>query len=334
MGQLGGGFLLRGRLRARAPAEWHNPATSRRGVASSNPLCPGSWAEGVRYATPNGEKPTPAAGQRDGLPGDRLPWPPGLPEWPIRSGGPGPPGLFPRRRSSIKRGSERWDRSGGAMAAGKRRGSPGTARIGGGNAPPGRRIAQPEGPKNGRRNPQSAARPPAPHEGVYVTPCANQYRYQQARSLGRRPHSAQASGSSKSSSRSTSSRDSPTSAARNWSSQKLTWRVPQHRPSRRSSQTAEPRRPDGRARTPGPHLTLWVGPHPAHRRIPVDKASPADLAALAYDSALYRNRPPPDLGRRRSVGVRRPQPHQQAEIDPKQANTTKGHRQAGRSTRP
>ena len=32
----------------------------------------------------------------------------------------------------------------------------------------------------------------------------------------------------------------------------------------------------------------WVGPHPAHQRIPMAKAS---LAALAYDSALYRSRP-------------------------------------------
>ena len=43
-------------------------------------------------------------------------------------------------------------------------------------------------------------------------------------------------------------------------------------PSRRSGQTVETRRPDGRARASGPHLTPWVGPHPAHRRIPVAKA--------------------------------------------------------------
>ena len=55
-----------------------------------------------------------------------------------------------------------------------------------------------------------------------------------------------------------------------------------------SGQTAETRRPDRRARAPGPHLTPWVGPHPAHRRIPLAKAS---IVALAYDSAPYRNRP-------------------------------------------
>ena len=32
----------------------------------------------------------------------------------------------------------------------------------------------------------------------------------------------------------------------------------------------------------------WMGPHPAHRRIPVAKTL---LAALAYDSALYGSRP-------------------------------------------
>ena len=62
----------------------------------------------------------------------------------------------------------------------------------------------------------------------------------------------------------------------------------EYRPSRRSGQTAETRRPDGRARAPGPHLTPWLGPHPAHRRIPVAKAP---IAALAYDSAPYRSRP-------------------------------------------
>ena len=51
---------------------------------------------------------------------------------------------------------------------------------------------------------------------------------------------------------------------------------------------AETRRPDGRARALGPNLTPWVGPHPAHRRIPVAKAP---ITALAYDPAPYRNRP-------------------------------------------
>ena len=63
----------------------------------------------------------------------------------------------------------------------------------------------------------------------------------------------------------------------------------EYRPSRRSGQTAETRRPDGRARAPGPHLTPWVGPHPPHRRIPVAKTP---IAILAYDSAPYRSRPP------------------------------------------
>ena len=62
----------------------------------------------------------------------------------------------------------------------------------------------------------------------------------------------------------------------------------EYRPSRRSGQTAATRRPDGRSRSPGPHLTPWVGPHPPHRRIPVAKAP---IATLAYDSAPYRNRP-------------------------------------------
>ena len=62
----------------------------------------------------------------------------------------------------------------------------------------------------------------------------------------------------------------------------------EYRPSRRSSQTAETRRADRRARAPGPHLTPWVGLHPAHRRIPVAKAP---IAALAYDSAPYQSRP-------------------------------------------
>ena len=34
-------------------------------------------------------------------------------------------------------------------------------------------------------------------------------------------------------------------------------------------------------------FTPWVGPHPAHRRIPVAKAPIVDLA---YDPALYRSR--------------------------------------------
>ena len=55
------------------------------------------------------------------------------------------------------------------------------------------------------------------------------------------------------------------------------WQFLEFRPSRRSSQTAATRRPDGRARDPGPH--------PSHQRIPVAKA------ALAYDSALYRSQP-------------------------------------------
>ena len=62
----------------------------------------------------------------------------------------------------------------------------------------------------------------------------------------------------------------------------------EYRPARRSGQTAETRRPDGRARAPGPHLTPWMGPHPAHRRIPVAKAP---IAALAYHSAPYQSRP-------------------------------------------
>ena len=55
-----------------------------------------------------------------------------------------------------------------------------------------------------------------------------------------------------------------------------------------SDSGAETRRPDGRARPPGPHFIPWVGPHPAHRRIPVAKAP---IANLGYDSAPYRNRP-------------------------------------------
>ena len=48
------------------------------------------------------------------------------------------------------------------------------------------------------------------------------------------------------------------------------------------------RLPDGRARGPGPHLTPWVGPRPAHRPIPVAKAP---ITALAYDFAPYRSCP-------------------------------------------
>ena len=48
------------------------------------------------------------------------------------------------------------------------------------------------------------------------------------------------------------------------------------------------RQPDRRARAPDSHLTPWVGPHPAHRRIPVAKTP---IAVLVYDSAPYRNRP-------------------------------------------
>ena len=59
----------------------------------------------------------------------------------------------------------------------------------------------------------------------------------------------------------------------------------EYHPSRRSGQTAETRRADRRTRAPGPHLTPWVGPHPAHRRIPVAKAP------IAYDSAPYQSRP-------------------------------------------
>ena len=46
--------------------------------------------------------------------------------------------------------------------------------------------------------------------------------------------------------------------------------------------------PDRRAPASGPHLTPWVGPDPAHRRILVAKTP---IATLAYDPALYRNRP-------------------------------------------
>ena len=60
------------------------------------------------------------------------------------------------------------------------------------------------------------------------------------------------------------------------------------RPSRRSGQAAETRRADRRARPLSSQLTSWVGPHPAHRRIPMAKAP---IATLAYDSDLYRNRP-------------------------------------------
>ena len=40
---------------------------------------------------------------------------------------------------------------------------------------------------------------------------------------------------------------------------------------RRSGQTEETRGADSGARAPGPHLTPWVCPHPAHQRIPVGK---------------------------------------------------------------
>ena len=62
----------------------------------------------------------------------------------------------------------------------------------------------------------------------------------------------------------------------------------EYHPSRRSGQTAETRRPDRWARASGPHLAPWVGPHLAHRRIPLAKAS---TAALAYDSAPCQSRP-------------------------------------------
>ena len=70
----------------------------------------------------------------------------------------------------------------------------------------------------------------------------------------------------------------------------------EYRPSRRSGQIAETRRADRGARALGPHLTPWVGPHPAHRRILVAKTS---IAALAYDSAPYRSRP----GSRRATAL-------------------------------
>ena len=60
------------------------------------------------------------------------------------------------------------------------------------------------------------------------------------------------------------------------------------RPSRRSGQSAETRGADSRAQAPDPNLAPWVGPHPAHRRIPVVKAP---IATLTYDSAPYRSRP-------------------------------------------
>ena len=62
----------------------------------------------------------------------------------------------------------------------------------------------------------------------------------------------------------------------------------EYRSSRRGGQTTETRRADRRARAPGPHLTPGVGPHPAHRRIPVAKTP---ITALAYDPAPYRSRP-------------------------------------------
>ena len=108
MGQLGGDGLLRGLLRAQALARY-------RGAAFMNPLCLGSRTEGVLYATRNGAKRTPAAGQRDGLPRDRGPWPRAGTAYPERRAR--MPGAFSRRRSGIKRVSERWARAGGAMAA-------------------------------------------------------------------------------------------------------------------------------------------------------------------------------------------------------------------------
>ena len=76
----------------------------------------------------------------------------------------------------------------------------------------------------------------------------------------------------------------------------------EYRPSRRSVQTAETRRPDGRARAPGPQLTPWVGPHPGHLRIPVAKVR---VAALALRSC-----PLPESTRRGPIGI--PHPHQGA----------------------
>ena len=60
--------------------------------------------------------------------------------------------------------------------------------------------------------------------------------------------------------------------------------------SRQGGQTAETRVTDSRSRAPGPNLTPWMGPHLAHRRIPVAKAP---IPSLAYDSAPYRSRPAP-----------------------------------------
>ena len=59
-------------------------------------------------------------------------------------------------------------------------------------------------------------------------------------------------------------------------------------PPGRSGQTRKTRWPGSRARDPSPCLAPWVGPHPAHRRIPVAKAPISDLP---YDPAPYRSRP-------------------------------------------
>ena len=47
-------------------------------------------------------------------------------------------------------------------------------------------------------------------------------------------------------------------------------------PPGRSGQTRKTRWPGSRARDPSPCLAPWVGPHPAHRRIPVAKAPISD----------------------------------------------------------
>ena len=91
--------------------------------------------------------------------------------------------------SGIKRGPERWPRAGRATAAENGAAARNAAEWRG-DALPGRRIAQQGSPKGGRRNPQSPARPPAPHERIYVTrPCANHSRYQQHPPMDRRPPS-------------------------------------------------------------------------------------------------------------------------------------------------
>ena len=63
------------------------------------------------------------------------------------------------------------------------------------------------------------------------------------------------------------------------------------------------RRADSRARAPGPHLTPWVGPHPAHRRIPVAKAPIAALERNPFTLNRLSRQPPivtPDGAKRRS----------------------------------